>query len=106
VINLVNGSGTTASRAGVNTVLSSGAGALSALFFNHWTSNAREYDIGCSLNGVLAGLVSITGSCAFVEMWGAVSIGTLGGVFYVSSSKFTLNWLKIDDPLDATYVVN
>ncbi|KAH9260739.1 hypothetical protein BASA81_001206 [Batrachochytrium salamandrivorans] len=105
VITLANGGGTVAARAGVNTVLSASAGALSALCFSHFlTKGENSYDLGMALNGALAGLVSITGCCAFVEMWAAIAIGFLGGIFYVTSSRLVLHVLKVDDPLDATAV--
>ena len=36
----------------------------------------KRWDIGKVCNGVLAGLVSITAPCAYVETWAAVIIGT------------------------------
>lgn len=70
-----------------------------------WNVSLRpQYDLGMALNGALAGLVAITGSCAFVEMWAALTIGAISGPVYVYGSRFTLNVLKIDDPLDATPV--
>lgn len=102
--NFVPGNGQYAARAGVNTVLSSATGALSALFFSRLISTEGDYDIGMALNGALAGLVSITGPCAYVEMWAAIAIGVIGGLVYVGTSIFTLNVLRLDDPLDATPV--
>jgi len=104
IVNLGGGNGVIASRAAVTTLLASASAALSALFFSHLISADNEYDIGMALNGALAGLVSITAPCFYVEMWAAVCIGVIGGVVYVSSSIFTLHVLKIDDPLDATPV--
>ena len=104
VVNLSGGAGHVAARAGVNTVLSSSTAALSALVVSHLLSKERDFDLGMALNGALAGLVSITASAAYVEMWAGVSIGVIGGALYVWASRFTLNVLKIDDPLDATPV--
>jgi len=104
VVNLSSGAGPVAARAAVTTVLASASAALSALFFSHFLTQEREYDLGMALNGALAGLVSITGPCAFVEMWAAVCIGIIGGLVYVGTSRFTLHTLKLDDPLDATPV--
>ena len=104
ILILSNGGGVVAARAGVNTILSSSTAALSALFYAHILSRDSEYDLGMALNGALAGLVSITGCAAYVEMWAAIAIGFIGGLIYVGSSRFTLNVLKIDDPLDATPV--
>jgi len=105
IINLAApGAGPVAARAGVTTILSSATGALSAMFFAHYLTKEGDYDLGMALNGALAGLVSVTGCAAYVEMWAAVAIGFIGGIIYVSSSRFTLHTLKIDDPLDATPV--
>lgn len=104
VLNLSHGGGVVAARAGVNTILSSSMGALSSMVYGYLSSNDVDFDLGMSLNGALAGLVSITACCAYVEMWAAVCIGLIGGALYVASSRFTLHVLKIDDPLDATPV--
>ena len=55
-------------------------------------------------NGLLAGLVSITASCAFVEGWSAVIIGVIGGAVYYGSTHLVTNVLKVDDPLEAVAV--
>jgi Amt family ammonium transporter len=60
----------------------------------------KKYDLMSSLNGVLAGLVSITCPCAVVEPWAAFVIGVLGAFVYLGASKL-LKKLRIDDPLDA-----
>ena len=52
------------------------------------------------LNGILAGLVSITANCHVTTPEGSVGIGLIGGAVYVGSS-FLLKMLRIDDPLDA-----
>jgi Amt family ammonium transporter len=52
------------------------------------------------LNGVLAALVAITASCAFVETWAAVIIGLVAGTL----TFFTAQWFEkagIDDPVFA-----
>lgn len=48
--------------------------------------------------------MAITGPCAFVDTWGAVIIGGIGGFVYYCSSRLILFGLKIDDPLDAAAV--
>merc|ERR1712187_663277 len=60
----------------------------------------RKYDIGAMCNGILAGLVSITGPCGAVESGSSIAIGAIGGVFMMGTSML-LKKLKIDDPLDA-----
>jgi ammonium transporter, Amt family len=62
-----------------------------------------HYDISMGLNGVLAGLVSITASCQLVEPWHAIIIGTVAGLLLLLGS-FLLQKLRIDDPCDAAVV--
>eukprot|EP00908_Phaeocystis_cordata_P015176 Transcript_2629.p1 GENE.Transcript_2629~~Transcript_2629.p1 ORF type:complete len:596 (-),score=160.71 Transcript_2629:2499-4286(-) len=50
--------------------------------------------------GVLAGLVSITASCAHIHPWEAGAVGFVGGVLACSSSR-ALEWAVIDDPVGA-----
>ncbi|MEM9008120.1 MAG: ammonium transporter [Cyanobacteria bacterium P01_F01_bin.86] len=57
-------------------------------------------DLSMIINGVLAGLVSITAACAFVSPGSAVAIGLVGGIIAVFAANF-FDWLKIDDPVGA-----
>jgi len=58
------------------------------------------WDVESGLNGVLAGLVSITAGCSVVDEWCAILIGFIGGGVYYGSAEMLLK-LKIDDPLNA-----
>merc|ERR1712046_46556 len=60
-------------------------------------------DVAPALNGILAGLVSITAPCPVVEPWAAGLIGFIGGFIYLGTSM-GLKMMKIDDPLDASPV--
>jgi len=96
--------GGTDSRIGViaaNTMLASGFGALSALFY-HW-SRHRTPNIVMVCNGMLAGLVAITAPCAFVAPWAAAVVGAIAGVIVVAASYWIEN-LGIDDPVGAIAV--
>ncbi len=53
------------------------------------------WDLIIAGNGALAGLVSITGPCGFVNTWAAFIIGGIGGFVYFVSSKVNLNLLKV-----------
>ena len=55
------------------------------------------------MNGALAGLVSITAGCGFVEPWAAILIGSVGGVLVVFAVAF-FDKIKIDDPVGAISV--
>lgn len=46
-------------------------------------------------NGALAGLVAITGGCAFVDTWAAMTIGFIAGGIYYAASKFILHRLMV-----------
>jgi len=47
--------------------------------------------------------VSITGCCDRIEVWAALIIGAVGGVFYILGC-WVLDRLHIDDPVEATQV--
>ena len=89
--------------AAVNTLLAGAAGGMSAMFYMWWFSKAKKPDPGMSVNGVLAGLVAITAPCAFVDIWAAVVIGLIAGV-WVCAATVMLEKMKIDDPVGAVPV--
>jgi Amt family ammonium transporter len=60
-------------------------------------------DLGMTINGCLAGLVAITGSCAFVSIGSSLIIGAIAGVIVVFSVIF-FDRRRIDDPVGATSV--
>lgn len=60
-------------------------------------------DLGMTINGCLAGLVAITGSCAFVSVTSSLIIGAVAGVIVVFAVLF-FDRIKIDDPVGATSV--
>ena len=61
------------------------------------------YDVSMGLNGVLAGLVSITANCQLVEPWQAIVIGFVASIL-LFLGHFLLKYLRIDDPCDAAVV--
>lgn len=87
-----------AARAAVNTTLAASAGGAGTLFVCRFRDGI--FDLLSSLNGLLAGLVSITASCAFVDGWAAIVIGFTGACFFLLVQAGVLG-LKVDDPLDA-----
>lgn len=90
-----------AGKVAVTTTLAACAGGCTTLIVTVMTGGAP--DVGPVLNGILAGLVSITGPCVVVEPYAAALIGVIGGLIYYGSS-WGLKRLTIDDPLDASPV--
>lgn len=60
-------------------------------------------DLGMTINGCLAGLVAITGGCAFVSVTSSLIIGAIAGVIVVFAVLF-FDKVKVDDPVGATSV--
>lgn len=88
----------TVRRCAVTTTLAAGAAGVTTLVVRKLTDHI--FDLISVLNGVLAGLVAITASCAFVETYAAVLIGVIGAIVYIAATELLLK-LKIDDPLEA-----
>ncbi len=86
----------------VNTMLASAAGAFSAMLFVWFRYGKPEPSI--LANGMLAGLVAITASSAYVNSLSAVVIGSLAGILVVTSVIFVERTLKVDDPVGAISV--
>lgn len=86
----------------VNTMLSSAAASFSAMLFM-WIRYGKP-DLSMCANGLLAGLVAITASCAFVSTVGAVIIGLVAGLLCCASVFFVERKLKVDDPVGAISV--
>ena len=60
-------------------------------------------DLGMTINGCLAGLVAITGGCAYISIEVSLLIGAIAGVLVVFAVMF-FDRIKIDDPVGATSV--
>jgi ammonium transporter, Amt family len=85
----------------VTTAISGAAGAFGALFASYY--KFKTYDITMVLNGILAGLVSITAGADVMSIGDAAIIGFIGGVLVVFSVLF-FDKVKIDDPVGAISV--
>lgn len=60
-------------------------------------------DLTMTINGLLAGLVAVTASCAWISVPSAAIVGTIGGILVVFAVGF-FDKLKIDDPVGAIAV--
>jgi len=86
----------------VTTTLAAAAAAISAML-TVWIFYGKP-DTSMTLNGVLAGLVAITASCASVSAGSAIIIGLLAGILVVIAVEFIDKKLKVDDPVGAISV--
>ena len=87
----------------VNTMLASCTGAMAATLWM-WLVRTKKPDVSMMCNGLLAGLVAVTGPSAFVSPGGAAIIGLVAGVLVVEGAFFVERKLKVDDPVGAVAV--
>jgi Amt family ammonium transporter len=86
----------------LNTCLAAAAGGFAAMFVS-WLADRLprpEY----MLNGIIAGLVSITAGCHMVSPAGSLAVGAIGGVVVVVAMRLIENVLKVDDVVGAVAV--
>ena len=63
-------------------------------------SETGKPDLSSLINGILGGLVGITASAAYVDVFTAIFIGAVSGVVVIVGDEF-LKFMKIDDPVGA-----
>jgi Amt family ammonium transporter len=85
----------------VNTLLAGSGGAMAAALYMWFMYGRPDPTLTC--NGMIAGLVSICASCAFVSPWAALVIGSLGGILAVWG-VLICERRGLDDPVGATSV--
>ncbi|CAN5236114.1 ammonium transporter [soil metagenome] len=83
------------------TALAAAAGGVASIVIS-WAV-LKKPDLSMALNGILAGLVSITAGANAVSVWSSVFMGAIGGVIVVLSILF-FDKVKIDDPVGAISV--
>jgi Amt family ammonium transporter len=82
----------------INTTLAGAAGGISAMLYVFFRT--VKWNLFCTLNGSLAGLVAVTAGCAFIAPWASVVIGLVAGVLVIVVVDF-IESLEIDDPVGA-----
>ena len=85
----------------VNTFLASAAGGIATMVYTYFAY--KKIDITMVINGILAGLVSITAGCNVVGPGSAILIGLIAGVL-VDVAVLFFDRLKVDDPVGAVAV--
>lgn len=86
-----------------NTMIASCGGAFASTLWI-WFVRGTKPDVSMMCNGLLAGLVAITASCAFVSPAGGLIIGLISGILVVEVTLLVERKLKIDDPVGAIAV--
>ncbi len=86
-------------------LMTTNTGAITAVLTSTITSwiVLKKPDLGMTINGCLAGLVGVTGSCAYISIESSIIIGAIAGVLVVFAVSF-FDKMKIDDPVGATSV--
>jgi Amt family ammonium transporter len=85
----------------LNTHLGGSAGALSALLFMYFKK--QPVLMSATVNGSIAGLVSITAGAAYLSPLAAIIVGFSGGIFYLLAVNL-LDRLQLDDVVGAVAV--
>ncbi|HEY9598769.1 MAG TPA: ammonium transporter [Cyanophyceae cyanobacterium] len=85
----------------LTTNMSAAMGGIAATFTS-WRYFTKP-DLSMIINGILAGLVSVTASCRFISIEAAAVIGIVAGIIVIFAVDF-FDKFKIDDPVGAISV--
>ena len=96
------GDGDTVGLAIVNTILGASTGGMTVLFINKFLYR-QPWSFLMTLNGALAGMVSLCAGCNLYEPWASLLVGSWGGLGFMVVHHLMLS-LQLDDPLDAVAV--
>lgn len=99
---ILDGGWQTAIKCAVNTLFGAVASVFMSVIFTKLVFG--RYDMFAMLNSLLAGLVSVTGSCASISTVDAIITGLVAGLIFPISTTLLLYRFNIDDPLDAITV--
>lgn len=84
------------------TIIAASAGVIGSFIASTWFQ--EKPDLTMVINGVLAGLVSITAGADVIGIMSSVWVGLIGGVLVVVSVILIDTRLKLDDPVGAISV--
>ena len=75
-----------AARSAVNTTISAAVAGAVTMMFDHFAPR-QKLEPRRMNNGILTGLVAISGSCGIIEPHFAIVVGVVAGMLYASTSK-------------------
>lgn len=81
-------------RVALNTTLGMGAGAVGTALY---TGVKDKPDPVLTANGLLAGLVAVTGAVPHVTQWGGMALGLIAGLQVPVVYRFVVDRMKVDD---------
>ena len=96
---LSGGKSILASRSAVTTTMSAALAGATTMLIDHVTPKQKMEPRRMN-NGILCGLVSISGSAGLIEPHFAIVVGIVAGLCYTTSSKLLLSF-RVDDVVDA-----
>jgi len=96
------GDGAVVGLAIVNTILGACSGGLTVLFYYRFVLK-YPWSFLMTLNGALAGMVSLCAGCNVYEPWAALIVGSGAGFCFMGVHYAMLHY-QLDDPLDAVAV--
>eukprot|EP00931_Biecheleriopsis_adriatica_P086089 TRINITY_DN60815_c0_g1_i1.p1 TRINITY_DN60815_c0_g1~~TRINITY_DN60815_c0_g1_i1.p1 ORF type:complete len:886 (+),score=149.39 TRINITY_DN60815_c0_g1_i1:73-2730(+) len=85
-----------------NTTMAAAAGGLGSYLYLYGFRLNLDTCFLC--NGLLSGLVSVTAGCDVATPLATMLIGLMAGLVVYPATSQTLQWLRIDDPVDAVPV--
>lgn len=80
----LSGDGNLVGKIAVNTTIAAASGGIVSIFMSQIVQ--KVYNVSMLLNGILAGLVSITASADIVDPWMAMVIGFVGALWYLAAA--------------------
>lgn len=96
---LSGGATVLAAKSVVTTTLSAATGGAAVMLLDHLMPNQKMEPRRMN-NGVLCGLVSISGCAGMIDVWVSIIIGFVAGAVYVGASKMLIIF-RVDDVVDA-----
>lgn len=87
--------------AAVNTAIGGAFGGFAVIFYAPVRLGRNDFIF--MVNGLLAGLVAVTGPCAFIAPWAAAVIGLLAGLL-ATEVALLVEKVELDDPVGAIAV--
>eukprot|EP00892_Ulva_mutabilis_P012761 jgi/Ulvmu1/9858/UM057_0012.1 len=91
-----------AGLSGTNTMIAASTSAFAVMMWKTLV-NRFEMNVVHSIDGILAGCVSVTAGSTLIHPWAAAVVGAFGGILYVQTSDLMLRF-QLDDVVNAVAI--